>query len=134
MTSRGRAKDWWAQAENDLLWAKDSLSHGHFAQTCFIAQQVAEKALKSLALHQGYEKVKSHAISTITKELKINGELEIMGKKLDLYYISSRSPDAFTEGAPFEFFTEDQAREAISFADKFLEKIRALFKQEKEQE
>lgn len=44
-----------------------------------------------------------------------------MAKKLDLYYISARYPDAFPSGAPYEYFTEDQASEAVSFAEKFLD-------------
>ncbi len=32
--------------------------------------------------------------------------------------------DAFAEGAPFEYFDEDQAREALGFAQAFLERAR----------
>ena len=39
-----RYRDWLRQAENDLLWAEHSLAGGFWAQTCFVAQQAAEKA------------------------------------------------------------------------------------------
>jgi len=42
--SRSRHRDRLEQAKADFQWGEDSLDHGHFAQTCFIAQQVAEKA------------------------------------------------------------------------------------------
>ncbi len=40
-----------------------------------------------------------------------------MAKRLDLYYISARYPDAFPSGAPFEYFTRDQAEEAVQYAE-----------------
>lgn len=61
--------------------------------------------------------VKSHSIMEICKELGINGEIERRAKRLDLYYISARYPDAFPSGAPFEYFTQDQASEAAAFAE-----------------
>jgi HEPN domain-containing protein len=48
-----------------------------------------------------------------------------MAKRLDLYFISARYPDAFPSGAPFEFFTRDQAEEAVSFAEKIVESVRS---------
>ncbi|EMN14719.1 putative toxin-antitoxin system, antitoxin component [Leptospira borgpetersenii str. Brem 307] len=48
-----RWKDWLAQAERDLEWAKASLHSGFFAQTCFVCQQVGEKSLKALAFFRG---------------------------------------------------------------------------------
>ncbi|MBF0299280.1 MAG: hypothetical protein HQK51_11205, partial [Oligoflexia bacterium] len=42
--------------------------------------------------------------------------------------ISSRYPDAFPEGAPYEYFTEEQAKEAVDFSEKILIKVREHFK------
>ncbi|AXR67988.1 HEPN domain-containing protein [Leptospira mayottensis] len=112
-----RWKDWLAQAERDLEWAKASLHLGFFAQTCFVCQQVGEKSLKALAFFRGADLVKSHSVKTIAKELNENGEIESIGQKLDLYYIPTRYPDAFMEGAPFEYFEESQAKEAVEFAE-----------------
>ncbi|HAK45768.1 MAG TPA: DNA-binding protein [Spirochaeta sp.] len=112
-----RANDWFRQAQDDLKWAKDTFSAGRWAQVCFISQQVAEKSLKAYALSLEYDQIRSHSITQICKALKINGELEKLGKKLDLYYISSRYPDAFPEGAPFEYFTEEQAEDAVKSAE-----------------
>ena len=122
-----RAIDWLRQAENDLLWAHDTLKAERFAQTCFAAQQVAEKALKALTFKKGYTEIRSHSILEITRALKINDDLENMGKRLDQYYISTRYPDAFPAGAPFEFFTEGQAREAVDFAEQFVKRVREVF-------
>ena len=115
---KNRSRDWLRQAENDILWAHDSQKAGRYSQTCFIAQQVGEKALKALALHRGWDEVRSHSILEISQALAIDGEIEKMAKRLDLYFISARYPDAFSSGAAFEYFTEDQAVEAIAFAEK----------------
>ncbi|EKO52370.1 MULTISPECIES: HEPN domain-containing protein [Leptospira] len=119
-----RWKDWLSQAERDLEWAKASLHSGFFAQTCFVCQQVGEKTLKALAYFRGADLVKSHSVKTIAKELGENGEIESMGQKLDLYYIPTRYPDAFMEGAPFEYFEESQAKEAIEFAEKIIDLVK----------
>ena len=121
--------DWIRAAGNDLEWGRHSLEDEFFSQTCFISQQVAEKSLKALALFRGIEQVKSHSVVRIAKELGINGETEEMGKLLDQYYIPARYPDAFPEGAPQDFFTESQARQAIEFAGKILENINKLIKE-----
>jgi HEPN domain-containing protein len=115
-----RAHDWYKQAANDLAWAQDSLESGHWAQVCFICQQVAEKALKAIALSKGALEIKSHSLVKIAEALGVNGEIERMGRRLDVYYISSRYPDAFAEGAPYEYFDSEQAEEALGFAAAFI--------------
>ena len=119
-----RAPDWFRQAENDLLWADDTLAAGRFAQACFVAQQVCEKSLKALALSRGFDQVRSHSLLNIVRALGINGDLEQMARRLDQYYVTARYPDAFVEGAPFEYFTREQAEEAIGFAREFVARIR----------
>lgn len=111
-----RAHDWLLQAEDDLIWAKDSLKSKHFSQTCFICQQVAEKALKAVALSRGFSEIKSHSVTEIAKALEINSEIAKAAGRLDQYYISARYPDALPSGAPFQVFSIEQAEEAISFA------------------
>jgi len=73
-----RALDRPHQAQNDLLWAKDTLASGRFAQACFACQQVAQKAVKAVALHRGYVQVRSHSILEIARELRINQDGETM--------------------------------------------------------
>lgn len=116
-----RSFDWLKQAINDLKWARDSLGSGHFGGVCFLSQQVAEKALKSIAYFQGADLVKGHSVREITKSLNINGELLKAANKLDQYYITSRYPDAVPSGAPFEFFEKEQGEEAIELAKLFID-------------
>jgi len=120
-----RSRDWLKQAEDDLSWARDSMQGRHWAQVCFTCQQVAEKALKAIALERGALEIRSHSIVKIADALGIDGEFTRMGKRLDMYYISARYPDAFAEGAPFEYFDEGQALEAIGFAKTLVDRARS---------
>jgi len=117
---------WFSQARKDYLWGESSLSGGHFAQTCFIAQQVSEKALKSLCFFRGYDMVKSHSIVQILNDLSINGKLEEFGRQLDLYYLATRYPDALPDNAvPSTMFSKDQAVTALAMAKEFLNVVQA---------
>lgn len=119
-----RYLDWFHQAENDWDWGNHSMASGHFSQTCFIAQQVAEKALKALCYFKGYDIIRTHSVRKIAQELGINGEIESIAKQLDLYYIPTRYPDSLPEGAPFESFTHDQAESALKQALVLLNYVR----------
>ena len=55
------AERWLRQAENDLAFAQTGLENGFYAQTCFLAQQVGEKAVKAAhkrATKTVFEKIK----------------------------------------------------------------------------
>lgn len=120
-----RSNDWLRQAEEELLWAKDALASGRWALVCFICQQVAGKSLKGMAIRRGAAQIKSHSVKDIAAALEIDGELDEMGRVLDQYYITTRYPDAFYSGSPFEYFTKGQAAEALRYAQAFLDRSRA---------
>jgi HEPN domain-containing protein len=122
---QNRAKDWLDQARNDLEWGQASAASGFHSQACFIAQQVAEKALKALAYFRGAVLVRGHSVMLVCRELNINGELEEAALRLDQYYIPTRYPDAQPAGAPFQFFTAAQSAEALAMASCFIEKTKA---------
>jgi HEPN domain-containing protein len=119
-----RHLDWLRQAENDLEWAEHSFQGGFFAQTCFIAQQASEKALKAYCFFKGFDIVRTHSLYQIIKSLGENGILEKHARELDLFYISARYPDAFPAGAPFEIITTEQAQRAIAAATEIFRILR----------
>jgi len=119
---QSRHGDWLAQAKADFQWGKDSLDHGHFAQTCFIAQQVAEKALKGIAYGRGYAAVRGHSAFEIVSDLGVDGDLRRAAQVLDQYYIATRYPDAMPSGNPSLYYSEEQARDALEKANAFLRK------------
>lgn len=118
---------WLNQAKNDLQWAKHSLEGGYYSQVCFISQQVGEKSLKALAYFKGADMVKGHSIAIIARELNINGDIEKSARRLDLYYMASRYPDALPDPiAPVDYFTKTEAEEAIVYAELILNKISSI--------
>ena len=69
--------------------------------------------------------MKSNSISEIAVALGIDGDLDEKARILDQYYITTRNPDAFATGAPFEYFVERQAREALEYALAFVDRAKA---------
>ncbi len=97
---------------------------GFFRSNLFCLSASGGKISQSVGILSWSRLVKSHSVKTIAKELNENGEIESIGQKLDLYYIPTRYPDAFMEGAPFEYFEESQAKEAIEFAETLIRIVR----------
>jgi len=124
MAAPNRAGDWLRQAIDDLAWAADTLRGGRFAQACFVCQQAAEKALKAIAFARGFDRVRGHSILKVAKALGIDGEIEAAARKLDLYYMTTRYPDALPSGAPFEFFDKSQAEDALRLATAIVDRAR----------
>jgi HEPN domain-containing protein len=115
-----RGKDWLLQAENDLLLAHVALREGFYSQVCFICQQTAEKAIKSVGYHREAKAIFGHSLIKLCEVFQINGELRTAAGVLDQFYLAARYPDALPAGAPCEVFSEQQAQEAINLAKKFI--------------
>lgn len=120
MQRRDRAGDWLAQAQDDLRCAESNLRGGFFAQCCFICQQAAEKAVKSIAFHRGAKAAHSHSLVKLCEELALNGALREAAGILDQYYVSARYPDALPGGAPFQVFSKSQAEDSVQRAGLFV--------------
>ena len=117
-----RAKDWLKQAEKDLKHSRNALDDKDFEWACFAAQQAAEKAVK--AMYEAFH-IESwgHSISTLLKEFKpisIPKELMKCALFLDKLYIPTRYPNGFPSGAPTDYYTEEEGKEAIKHADKII--------------
>lgn len=83
-----------------------------------------EKTLKSLAFLRGFDVVKSHSLVQILNDLGINGNLLSYGRQLDLYYLSTRYPDALPDnGIPSNAFDVEQAKAALMMARGFIEAV-----------
>lgn len=118
-----RSGDWLKQAERDLKHAYNSVEFGDYEWACFASQQSAEKGLKAV-----YEKsnlgVIGHSIIGLLNGLKeyykIPEDLYYYARILSRYYIETRYPNGFPEGAPAEYFDKKIAEEAINAAEEIL--------------
>jgi HEPN domain-containing protein len=119
-----RHRDWFRQGEADLRHARHAVEDGDYEWSCFAAQQAAEKALKSLFLSLGLE-AWGHTLSALIGNLHPRVEvapgLVECAKLLDKHYVPTRYPNGFDSGAPTDFYTEREAREAIDHAEQILE-------------
>jgi len=116
-----RAPDWLAQAEHDLNHARHALEAGDYDWACFAAHQAAEKAVKALILYRGGEGW-GHAITRLLVDLRhqlpVPAELREAAQRLDKHYIPTRYPNGFDVGAPRDYYTEGEARQAIQDAQR----------------
>jgi len=116
-----RARDWLKQAERDLELARRAAQGGHHEWACFAAHQGAEKAVKALHLHLGQE-AWGHAVARLLAELpqEVPPSLVEKARVLDGFYIPTRYPDAYPEGAPGEHYGPLQSEGALAYAGEIL--------------
>ncbi len=123
-----RSKDWWQQAQRDLVTAAENQANGRHEWACFVSHQAAEKAVKALHLAHGQE-AWGHVIARILSDLPTPAPEEIIasGKVLDNFYVPARYPNGHAEGAPYEHYGSIQsnlalrhAGDIISFVDQAL--------------
>ena len=116
---------WVDQAKEDLKWAKELARLGGYHLSCFLAQQVAEKALKGYLYGQGEEIVLGHSVERLC-ELASSYDPRFAEKRkiwavLDAHYVPTRYPNAIPDGIPARIYPENIAKEAISLAEEVVQ-------------
>ena len=118
---------WLKQAKEDLKVAKWSLKGNFYANTCFMAQQASEKALKAYCYLQGERQVLGHSLLELLRRCskydKAFKALEKESKKLDKYYIISRYPNGLPGLVPSDYFDKNEAEESIGSAEKIIKSV-----------
>ena len=130
-TPKETARRWLAQAEHSLSTTRVLLESGIWADTCFHAEQTAQLALKAFLYWRGRRFVNIHSIRTLALECAKEDAgflaFEDYGIILDRYYLATRYPDVLPEPAiPFESFTQQEARQALSYASEIVETVRNI--------
>lgn len=118
------ARRWRDQATDDLEYARYSAKGGFHAQSCFVAQQVAEKAAKAIHYSRGARMVLGHSVVAIIDALQPPEPeltaLRPLAVDLDLFYIPTRYPNGLVAGTPAGAFGEFQSAHAIAAAEAIL--------------
>ncbi len=120
------------QAEKDLRHAENALRAGDYEWTCFAAQQACEKAVKALYFSIGGEGW-GHSLTKLLRELP--GELGVTpaeiqaAMNLDKHYIPARYPNGFDIGAPMDYYSEENAKEALADAEVVFSFVRSKIPQ-----
>jgi HEPN domain-containing protein/predicted nucleotidyltransferase len=111
---------WIALAADDLAFAEHGVELGFFAQTCFLAQQVAEKAARAVHYARGARIVMGHSVDGLLESLAPDlPQVEALrdgAKELDQHYVPTRYPNGLPGNVPFRAFTRDQAQRAVGHA------------------
>jgi HEPN domain-containing protein len=117
---REEARRWLAQAENDLAFAEHGARLGFHAQTCFLCQQVAEKAVKAVHYLRGARAVFGHAVDGLLEALETAGlpvaSLRPLAKRLDRHYVPTRYPNGLPGNVPSEVYGEADSTDALAAA------------------
>jgi HEPN domain-containing protein len=113
-------KRWLAQATADLHWADHLAREGGWHLACFLAQQVAEKALKAFLYAQGEEIVLGHSVARLcAAAARYRPEFADKARRwslLDGYYIPTRYPNGLPDSIPADVYTQDAAMDAVALA------------------
>jgi len=128
------ARRWLEEAEYDLETSEDNVEKERFNWASFIAQQAAEKAVKSIyvAREESAEKIHSLAILIKGDEKRgISGIQQLIplfeqALELDRHYIPTRYPNGVPFGKPFEFYTRKKAEECLECAREIIEACRSI--------
>jgi HEPN domain-containing protein len=121
---------WLEQAENDLRWAHHLLDAGAYHLACFLAQQVAEKALKALLYWHGEELVLGHSVRDLCERAAkayptLRDRCARWGA-LDGFYVPTRYPDALPGSIPSHVYDRQTADEAVTTADDVVSTVRTM--------
>ena len=130
-----KAKVWLQQAEVDMkvlntVLMKVDESPDHAGHVCFLAHEVAEKALKAgkyatCGLHPGdlqHHDLLCHARALEQMRPQLTNDLCTSALALDNYYLKPRFPNLYSPPAvPANHFTPDQAQNAQRNAARILE-------------
>jgi len=119
---------WLEQAEADREGAQLLFDGGSHHLTCFVSQQVAEKALKAFLYAGGEEVVIGHSVDQLCRWAAESdpsfGLLREEAASLDGYYIPTRYPNGLPDSIPARVYTRGAATEALRLADLTLELVR----------
>ena len=111
---------WLYMASEDLRTAELTFREGIHAQTCFHAQQCAEKALKALLVAQtDHAAPRTHFIVELLRLLPapiLQDAPADLAPVLDTYYVATRYPDALVGPLPEALPGREDARQALDLA------------------
>jgi HEPN domain-containing protein len=124
-TSDRESRRWLDQALEDLVSAQVLLDGERFYLVCFMAHQIAEKALKAYLYSAGEEAVIGHGIERLASQASRHdpefGHLREQISVLDTYYVPTRYPNSIPDGIPAHAYNRRSAEDAMSLTRRTVE-------------
>lgn len=129
-SGREEAQRWLDQAREDLKWASVLRDAGGHHLACFLAQQVAEKAIKAFLYAQGEAPVLGHSVAALGERAGAHDE-RIARKSgswavLDGYYVPTRYPNGLPDSIPARVYNLSASSEAVRLATDAVETVAAI--------
>ena len=123
---------WLRSALKTLSSAEGDLERGDYNWACFKAQQAAELAVKALLRGLGLP-AHGHSVSKLLREASAKGieapsEVAEAASSLDKLYVPTRYPNAWAEGSPHEYYTRNDAENALKQAEEVVKWIEESWK------
>ena len=116
---------WLDQARDDLRWAEHLAREGGYNIACFLAQQVAEKALKGFLYSRGADLVMTHSVDELLGMAAVHDEAFRTAPQgwgsLDGYYVATRYPNALPGSIPARVYSREMAAGAVGLAREVVE-------------
>ena len=122
---------WLEQAQTDLKWCRLLYKEGAYYLVCFLAQQVAEKALKAFLYAQGEEIVIGHSVRQLCMRAveyssSFQDKLDTWAI-LDSYYISTRYPNGLPGDIPARVYNRETAEGALILSEAVVSEVESWF-------
>ena len=129
--ARSKGLRWLEQAEADRKGARLLFEGGSYDLACFVAQQIAEKALKAFLYAEGEEFVVGHSVEALCRwAAEYDGDFDRLREEvapLDGYYIPTRYPNGLPDNIPARVYNRSAAEEGLRLADKTVQLVRKKF-------
>lgn len=122
---------WLEQAREDLKWARRLADEGGYHLACFLAQQVAEKALKGFLYAQGETLVLGHSVAVLAEraghyDARIAQHRDAWAI-LDGYYVPTRYPNGLPDSIPARVYNQKAASDAVELATAVVTTVASAF-------
>ena len=130
MLDEDEFKRWFNMALGTARSAEGDLERGDYNWACFKAHQSAEFAVKALLRGVGlgaYGHSVSALLAASPAELKALDVVQ-QAKTLDKYYVPTRYPNAWAEGSPADYYTKEDASQAIKYAKSIIGWVEAAWR------
>lgn len=118
-------------ARRTLESAARDVEGGDHNWACFKAHQAAGFAVRGLLYGAG-RPARGRSVSKLLEAAKdlveVPGGLVELGKLLDEFHIPTRYVDAWSEGAPYEYFTRGDAESALRAAGEMASFVEGLWR------
>ncbi|HEW93997.1 DNA-binding protein [Candidatus Geothermarchaeota archaeon] len=124
-----RYKRWLSLAKEDLKFAKYALDLNSFSISAFHSHQAAEKALKGLIEYIGDIPEKTHVLTELIEQLRINGH-EVPERilrnciELEPHYSTSRYPDLGPD--PLKYYNKWLAEKLYKYAEEVVKYVEEM--------